>query len=498
MTSTRPRESVSSSNHMNAMFGRDMLFAVVLSLPLVSALFITPVMTRVLGPDSFGRYATDLAMQQIAFSVAALGLHIGVQRVFSTEDGPVKARVVLTWAVGVAVLLTGVLLATGSFWTAGLGLHHFTADARLTVVWSGLIGITWVALAIVRCEDRLALYAVGSLLQSVGTLAVGILVALLLGPTVAHVIEGCIVAQVVALALVVVRVRLGRPRPSQAGFVFGVLCFAVALMPQQIAMFVINSSDRFVVQRDLGFVVTGHYQVAYNVGAVGLLMSTYIVQTWLSRMFVTSDEDQRQETLRHARRALESVLLLAVLAFALAGPVLLRIWVPPSYHPGRLTLVLLLILVGTVPYARAMLSTNDLLASGRPAVVAAVFCGAAAVNLALNVVLVPRLQINGSALATLASFVCLGLLTGAATRTGWRRAGYRAWDLRRASLVGAVVAGALGSWYLPHQGWWQALRVVAATGFAVLACRALLGARTALGGVSPLVGLNDDYQVEVP
>ena len=58
-----------------------------------------------------------------------------------------------------------------------LGFGHFPLSTRLTVVWSGLFAMTWICLAILRCNERLLVFSIVCLMQAVVGIGIGTLVA---------------------------------------------------------------------------------------------------------------------------------------------------------------------------------------------------------------------------------------------------------------------------------------------------------------------------------
>ena len=121
-------------------------------------------------------------------------------------------------------------------------------------------------------------------------------------------------------------------------------------------------------------------------------------------------------------------------------------------------------LVLSIPHGHALfLPQHPALAGGRAGPVAIGFSTAAGINIGLNLVLVPWLGINGSALATLCSFFCLAGILGLYTG-GQRRLSELVMSIqpRRLALTVILSTVTLGSWYIPEHRFWGALRVLAA------------------------------------
>jgi peptidoglycan biosynthesis protein MviN/MurJ (putative lipid II flippase) len=124
--------------------------------------------------------------------------------------------------------------------------------------------------------------------------------------------------------------------------------------------------------------------------------------------------------------------------------------------------------------------------TGRAAVATLV---AAAVNIGLNVVMVPFLGITGSAIATVLSYALCARLTRPPVSSGLQLPG--ASVLLRA-LIGGAVAATLAIGALPTSPVWLAIRLVMGAGallaFAVLLRRAMAGFETPGRVVTLIVG----------
>jgi O-antigen/teichoic acid export membrane protein len=199
-------------------------------------------------------------------------------------------------------------------------------------------------------------------------------------------------------------------------------------------------------------------------------MLTFLNLAWLPRIFAIADRVARGAVLAASRDGLYRLLVPVMIGIAMGGPLLLHIWAPRSFHTETLVPVVALVVASTIPVCTAFVHSRLLLSEGQSATVALVTLIAATVNVGLNLVLVPEIGINGSALATLLSY---GLLA-----TGMAVISRSVHVLPRPplGLWGALAATegvVLLSAYLPIHGPAAALRLVV-TGIAVGAALVIL------------------------
>jgi O-antigen/teichoic acid export membrane protein len=195
------------------------------------------------------------------------------------------------------------------------------------------------------------------------------------------------------------------------------LRFSLPLVPALLGTFVLSMADRLVVQGALGFEAVARYQVAYNAASVPLLLLSLLYSNWMPRFFALPDGAERAAVIAAGRDVLYRLLVPLIAGFTIGAPVLLRLWAPPSYRAETLSWVVLIVVVTTVPFAAQLALAQALTVAGRTIAIAVATLIAAAVNLLLNVWLVPVWGLNGSAAATLAAYVLLAAVLARRTQT---------------------------------------------------------------------------------
>jgi len=406
-----------SSTTVAQMFGRDAAYMMLWAVQLLGAALCTPLITRALGLAEFGAVTTANAVMQVLFIVAGLGLQPAVQRAYAGMGGPAAARRLVTVVLAAAAGVSALAWISLSWWSGPLTMAGQRDVLRLAVVWAGLSAATAATLALLRSQDRLAAFAVVSLLQSIVAEVVSLGLVQLRNGGAADFLAGQVAAQTVALLLGLFLVRPlpigGRDRPLVAD----ALRFALPLVPSILSTFVLSTSDRFIVEASLGSDAVARYQVAYNVAAMPMLLLSVLSAAWMPRFFRLSDVGERRVVLAASRDALYRLLIPVMVGFAAATPLVLRLWAPPSYRPETLQLVACLVLATTVPFAAQLAVTRALMAAGHTRAIAAANIAAAAANIAGNLLLVPVWGLAGSALATLGAYLLLHAVLATAARS---------------------------------------------------------------------------------
>lgn len=403
------------------LFGRDTLYLLLWAVQLLGAAALTPVISRVLSVGAFGQVAAANAVMQVLFVLTGLGLASALQRTFAQPgQGPQAALGLVALLVGTAAGLTWLADLTGPAWAPSLGFHGYPVALHVAVLWGGTSSATNGCLALLRSQDRLKAFASVSLVQSViaEALSVGLV---LLGPaTAARFLAGQLLAQVAALVLglILLRPRRAALRPGRAAL-GRALAYGLPFVPATLATFVLNAADRLIVQHQLGQVAVARYQIAYNVGAMPMLLLGVLNSSWLPRLFAVQDPATRGAVLASSRDALYRLLCPVLLGMSLGAPLVLRLWAPSAFRPDGLQLVTTIVIVTAVPYTAGLALSRTLLTSGRSRPVAAATVVAAFANVGFNLLLVPAWGLRGSAAATLAAYGLLhAMLRYAVPRSG--------------------------------------------------------------------------------
>lgn len=456
---------------IRGLFGRDSLYMMMWAIQLVLAALLTPVTTRLLGPSRFGMVASSVAVMQILVTIGGFSLQTAVQRAYAEPDGEYRARRLVAFAIifsaGIFVLAYG----SGELWCPMIGLGHFPPTVRYAVMWAALTAISNAALGLIRSRDQLKWFATVSLLQSAIAEALALCLVIFVARTSACYVFGQMLAQAATVAVALCVARPGLPSRGDLPILTSALRYSSALVPAALSAFVFDASDRLVIQGDLGSAAVGRYAVARNVGGFAIILLGTLNSVWLPRLFAVKDAVVQREVLAMSRDGIYALVVATILALTMASPVLLWIWVPPSYRPNSLLLVTALIACAALPMAGGQSATRLLLVRDRtfPVAIATIVVGVT--NLGLNLLLVPLLGIDGSALVTLCCYgLQLAILRAASTGV----LSLPKSPLRLIYLMVAGVAACLTSTAIPATGPGLALRMFFAVGACSMFCAQLV------------------------
>lgn len=374
-------------------------------LGIVLAFVATIIFARQLGPEEYGRYALVFSWATVAMVLAGLGLPDYLVREAAREQSPRAGAGLLRWAdprLLIASLVAGVLLlALGAAFVPGTGMVPLLLLAAPLPLLGSLAAVRQ---SILRARRRIAASLWPQLLVTPAASIAGLyLAALWLGWSASALMAASLATALLVLALTRLQVGATSPRPGTEGRSLGVaLPFALI----SILSMINGRADQLIVGALLGATEAGIYTVAMRSAqfvSFPLLVANTIIAPILAAAHQNGDRGKMERLLRISSRLTLLVAMPIGLVPILFGSELLGLVFGPSFSAGAPVLAILAgaqvlnVAFGSVALVLKMCNLEWLVAVGIGL--------AAMLNIALNIALIPRLGIEGAALASLISLV---------------------------------------------------------------------------------------------
>lgn len=385
-----------------------------LGVPAVS-LLLTPFLAHHLTPDQYGALAILTTAISLAAGMTQLGLGSAFFRAYNydftseRDRRSVLATVTFLLAFVTIPVLGGVWLAAPQLSFVLLGR---SADAPLVALAAAVVlvqNLTVPAFAWLRAENRAFLYSVisitnalvalGATITFVGVLQLGVRGALYATGA------GYASVAVLVVPLLLIRSRLR----VNAVVAKSVLSFGVPSIMGVISMWVLQLSDRYLLELFGNLAQTASYSVAYSLGSV---LSTLVLApfslAWPTAMYAIAKRRDAAQVFQQVFRWFGMTLLFAAFGLSLACTVLFDVLFPRSYRAAAPVIPVVaesLALYGV--YTVFMIGAN---VRRKTWLVSVLTTGGALVNLGCNLVLIPRFGAMGAAFSTLIAYFALAAL----------------------------------------------------------------------------------------
>lgn len=296
------------------------------------SMITTPIFTRLLTLEEYGRYSVFVSWYGILSVFVTLSLCYGVfsQGIVKFEED--RDRFVSSLQ-GITVLMTVfwtvIYLLFQDFWNQWFSLSTVQMLALLLMCWTGSAFWFWVI------EQR-TLYKYQKLV--VLTIFVSITKPLLGCILVMHATDK-VTARILGLAAVELVAGLYCfVKHMMKGKVFinlkywkYVLLFSIPLIPHFLSQTVLNNSDRIMIERMVNADKAAIYSVGCSISMIMMLFNSALGQTISPWMFKKIKDKRPQEIASVAYGSLAFIALLNIILIALA-PELVRIFAPSEYY----------------------------------------------------------------------------------------------------------------------------------------------------------------------
>ena len=379
------------------------------------SLLLFPLYTRHLTPSAYGLLGVTATLTLFLKIVFGLSLANAVGRLYFEAESEEERRrlygTVLLFLLGIPAFLA---VATHVVGIAGglnfLGDVPYTPYLQyvVTIAYLGIFMELPVAIYEARQEPRKVLMftVANAILIAIGT----VLLVVLLDQGVLGALRALLVASaVMAMVSIIVMIRASSFRFSRR-WLTASLAFALPLIPHELGTWILFLSDRLVLTQLVSTSQLGLYTVAATVAGGANFLVLAMDRAFSPAMMLSLSEPEEQSRIPLIGTYWILGLSFGCTAVALFGADAILLLAPANFHAA--TGVLPWLVFGYVGLGVYSVLSQGTWFSLRTRMVPIVTLAAGGLNVGLNLVLVPRYGITGSAVATLVAFVTLALLQG--------------------------------------------------------------------------------------
>jgi O-antigen/teichoic acid export membrane protein len=382
----------------------------------LSSLILLPVLTKNLSVQDYGIWGLFNTTITFVPLIVNLGLPYSMVRFLAVkhEMDEIKEEFYsITFLLLVMGVVASLVLLLFSKQIALILFDGNTAVSMLLAV-SVLVAIFYSSFSsFFRTFQQMKIFSMLSLLQVYFMVAV-IIFLLESGFKIEGVVFGYFVSQlVVALIAVVFAVRqIGVKFPGFKNM-REYLSFGIPTVPGNLSSFMVDFSDRYVIGILLGTAFVGYYNPGYTLGSVLTMFAapfTFLLPALLSSYY---DQNKLEEVKIHLQYSLKYFLLIAIpavfgLSF-LSKPLLTVLTTPVLAQNGYF--ITPFVALSALLFGIYGIISQILVLEKKTKIIGSLWLIAAAINVGLNIVLVPHFGIVAAAITTLLAYIFTCLVT---------------------------------------------------------------------------------------
>lgn len=398
-----------------ARFTRDVAIIAVTQVVLaLRGLALLPIVSKMLGASDYGIWAQVMVTIGLVSPLFQLGLTTALVRFLAAEEdrrGIQEGFYSILTVVALAGLVVAVILfflavpiSNVLFGGAAAAIIRMTAGI---VLLSGLYAVCLSYFIAFRQTRTYGAFMIARSFGEVGLVAGLVLTGFGIEGAVFAILIAAGIASTIALGMIVSRIGVKRP-----GFTHmkSYLRFGLPLLPSGLLVWVIQSSDRFVIGYFLGIAEVGIYSAIYaavNVLSYYRMPLVLILRPVLSKLY---DDGKIAEVRTYLRYSLKYLLMLtipSVVGFSLLGREILGALTTKEFLSFDSSVIPLLAVGLAVPGIAGIAGSQVLTLTKKTNIIAIASIAPALLNLALNLVFVPRFGIVAAAATTLFAYVLM-------------------------------------------------------------------------------------------
>lgn len=379
----------------------------------VLAVLLLPLYTRYLTPADYGAVETLVALSAVLVTVLRMGISSAFFRFyFDSREAAHRLLVVrtsfwFTMVMATAGLVAGLALAQPlSRALFATGEREWLVRAAFLAVWAQMNYEQLTALF--RVEQRSLQFVSASLANVLITVGatVGFVVGLRWGAT--GVVVGNVTGTLCVYAALLSYRREQLGLQLDRALLGAMNRFGLPLVPSALALWALNLSDRFFLVKLSGQAEVGLYSLGARISSAMLLLLTAFRTAWPAFAYSIEDDREARRTYSFVLTYLLLLATWAALALGLLSPWIVRVLATPDFYgASRVVALLAFAAVASAGYTVIAIGVGR---ARRTQFNWVVTGSAAAVNVGLNLVLIPSYGMMGAAVSTVAAYSLMFLV----------------------------------------------------------------------------------------
>ncbi len=373
---------------------------------------LMPLYTRVLSPSDYGTVdiitqTASLLMPVVSLSIASGIIRFGLDKRIDKSD---------VFSIGLVTILAGF----GVFFLFSPLLKKITFISQYTLLiylYVFMALIKQLCAEFVRSKQYVKLYAFDGILATVLTIILNVLFLVVFKWGITGYVLATIVADTLCtLFLFTIAglhryIKLGHWRPGLWG---SMMRYCIPMIPSAVFWWITNVSDRYMVTYYLGEGANGLYAASYKVPTAIVLLSTIFSDAWQISAVESADSKKRSAFFSNVFSSFQSLLFLGSSGLIMMAKFITSILVSQTFYDSWRYIPVLVI--ATLFNCFATFIGSVYLVEKKTTLILGTVISGALINIVLNLALIPRVGVNGAAIATLASYFVIYLIRAANSR----------------------------------------------------------------------------------
>jgi len=385
-------------------------------------LILLPLFLRLFEPAQYGVISLLLVTSSFLAAFASLGIGTGLFRLYyEAKPGERKKLVGTTWLWLLFTATLGLIVLSTQAPHLSKLLFHVENYSHSIVLLGAFFFFSFIGdmpFSIFRIEQKASYYVGFSLLRFIIDFALKLSFIAFLGRGINGYFEAGILAYIITLCLMVPFILKYVSFSLNSSYLKQLLRLGFPYVFSGFAVWILTVSDRYILNQFKGAAEVGIYSLGYSFANIfDTLLTAPSALFWAPFFFSYAAERSAEDTKRLLNKSLIYFLLVGGMLYLIislgAGDLLRALTflfaAKPEYHQA--TTFVPVLTLGLFFYLLSRQATNAMLMAKKPEYGAIAVSIAAAVNLGLNLILIPRFGVWGAAIDAVIAYALIDLLS---------------------------------------------------------------------------------------
>lgn len=366
---------------------------------------LVPIYTKAFDTSEYG--SVDLATTIATILVPIITINIGeaVMR-FSLDENADQDKII---SIGVVFAALSVVLGTSVFAILKI-FPQIQVNAGIVYLYCIFQGLYQTSCCNLRGQEKLLQYAIGNIISTFLAAILNILFLLVFklginGYFLAYILSFLVASTYCSISGGLLKALKKISIDKQ--LMKNMVKYSIVLVPNSLMWWIMNSSDHIMVTAMIGIAENGIYAISYKLPSILSALSTVFNQAWAYSAIHEDKSDDREAFNNNMYDKLVRFLLIVTVVLMCIMKPFMKMYVSAAYYDAwKYTPYLL---VGNFFLTMAtFLSTFYTVNKDSRGFLYSGTVGAV-INIGLNALLIPIIDIHGAALATCISYICVFL-----------------------------------------------------------------------------------------
>lgn len=388
-------------------FVKDIIWFALGNLGSKSIVFImTPIYARYLSQDDFGKM--DLINSTIALLIPLISFKISLATFrFLVDENESKEEVVSNTVV-VLIITTIISILLFPLFEKIAFINEFIVYFYLILIFNIIIEVFK---AYLKSCDQVKLLVFGDVIHTIIIAVSNIILITVMNKGIEGYFYSLITAQIAIITIYLNKSKIMKNislKSTKFNKIKRMLIFSMPLIPNSMNFWIMNASDRYILNYFLGYASTGVYAIAYKIPTIIFVLNDIFQQGWQIagvRTYKTKDSKDFNTTIN---RNTFSFLIIVVSILIVFIKFIMKYFGGNKFYEAWMYTPLLL--VSTIFTAMstflgvAYIASKDTKGALTTSIIGSI------INIALNLLFIPIFGIQAAAISTLVSYFVIWLL----------------------------------------------------------------------------------------